>query len=111
MNDALLSGSADFISAGPPAFLVLWDRTKGNAGVKGVAAMSTMPMYLNTHADHLRTLDDIKDDEKIAVTAVKVSIPAIIMQMYAKAEIRRATPSNSTAIRFPCSIRMAWSRC
>ena len=84
MNDALLSGSADFISAGPPAFLVLWDRTKGNAGVKGVAAMSSMPMYLNTHADHLRTLDDIRDEEKIAVTAVKVSIPSIVMQMYAR---------------------------
>ena len=84
MNDALLSGSADFISAGPPAFLVLWDKTKGNAGVKGVAAMSSIPMYLNTHADHLRTLDDIREDEKIAVTAVKVSIPAIVMQMYAR---------------------------
>ncbi len=84
MNDALLSGSADFISAGPPAFLVLWDKTKGNAGVKGVAAMSSMPMYLNTHTDHLRTLDDIHEDEKIAVTAVKVSIPAIVMQMYAR---------------------------
>jgi NitT/TauT family transport system substrate-binding protein len=84
MNDALLSGSADFISAGPPAFLVLWDRTQENASVKGVAAMSSMPMYLNTHAEHLRTLDDIHEDEKIAVTAVKVSIPAIIMQMYAK---------------------------
>ena len=48
MNDALLSGSADFISAGPPAYLVLWDRTRDNAGVKGVAAMSTMPMYLRT---------------------------------------------------------------
>src|SRR5450631_2843064 len=55
MNDALLSGSADFISAGPPAFLVLWDKTKGNAGVKGVAAMSSIPMYLNAHADHFRT--------------------------------------------------------
>jgi NitT/TauT family transport system substrate-binding protein len=84
MNDALLSGSADFISAGPPSFLILWDRTKGNANVKGVAAMSTMPMYLNTRAEHLKTLDDIKDGDKIAVTAVKVSIPAIIMQMYAR---------------------------
>jgi NitT/TauT family transport system substrate-binding protein len=84
MNDALLSGSADFISAGPPAFLILWDRTKSSAKVKCVAAMSTMPMYLNTRADHLRTIDDIKDDDKIAVTAVKVSIPAIIMQMYAR---------------------------
>src|ERR1700681_4416253 len=84
MNDALLSGSADFISAGPPAFLFLWDKTKGNANVKGVAAMSSMPMYLNTTADHLRALDDIHEDEKIAVTAVKVSIPAIVMQIYAR---------------------------
>jgi NitT/TauT family transport system substrate-binding protein len=84
MNDALLSGSADFISAGPPAFLFLWDKTKGNAGVKGVAAMSSMPMYLNTTAAYMKTVDDIHEDEKIAVTAVKVSIPAIIMQIYAR---------------------------
>ncbi|MBS0248669.1 MAG: ABC transporter substrate-binding protein [Proteobacteria bacterium] len=84
MNDALLSGSADFISAGPPSFLILWDRTKGKGDVRGVAAMSTMPMYLNTSEPHLKTLDDIKTGDKIAVTAVKVSIPAIIMQMYAK---------------------------
>lgn len=84
MNDALLSGSADFISAGPPSFLILWDRTKGKGDVKGVAAMSTIPMYLNTAAAHLKSLDDLKEDDKIAVTAVKVSIPSIIMQMYAK---------------------------
>ncbi len=86
MNEALLSGAADFISAGPPAFLTLWDRTKGNMNVKGVAAMSSMPMYLNTRAEHLRSLDDIKEGDKIAVTAVKVSIPSIVMQMYAKAK-------------------------
>jgi len=84
MNDALLSGSADFISAGPPAFLILWDRTKGKGDVKGVAAMSTIPMYLNTKADHLKKIEDLQPDDKIAVTAVKVSIPSIIMQMYAK---------------------------
>jgi len=49
------------------------------------AAMSSMPMYLNTHAEHLCSLDDIKEDEKIAVTAGKVSIPAIIVQMYSHA--------------------------
>lgn len=84
MNDALLSGSADFISAGPPSFLILWDRTKGRGDVKGVAAMSTMPMYLNTASPDLKKLEDLKDGDKIAVTAVKVSIPAIIMQMYAR---------------------------
>jgi NitT/TauT family transport system substrate-binding protein len=83
VNDALLSGSANFIAAGPPSFLLLWDRTLSNAKVKGIAAMSSMPEYLNTTAEHLKTLDDIKPGDKISLNAVKVSIPAIIMQMYA----------------------------
>ena len=81
MIDALLSGSADFISAGPPSFLILWDKTKGN--VKAAAAMSSMPMSLNTKAEHLKTIDDLKPNDKIAVTSVKSSIPSIVMQMYA----------------------------
>jgi NitT/TauT family transport system substrate-binding protein len=91
MNDALLSGSADFITAGPPAFLTLWDRTIGSAKVKGVAAMSSMPMYLNTRADHLKRLDDVTEKDKIAVTAIKVSIPSIVMQMYAKQKYGQPT--------------------
>lgn len=105
MNDALLSGSADFISAGPPSFLILWDRTRGNANVKGVAAMSTMPMFLNTRAEHLKTIDDLRDGDKIAVTAVKVSIPAIIMQMYAEKKFGRDATfkfdKNTVSMRHP----------
>src|SRR5262249_25064467 len=63
---------------------ILWDRTQGSANVKGVAAMSSLPMYLNTRADRLTKLDDLTDQDKIAVTAVKVSIPSIVMQMYAR---------------------------
>jgi NitT/TauT family transport system substrate-binding protein len=83
MNEALLSGSVDFIAAGPPAFLILWDRTHDSAKVLGVAAMSSLPMYLNTRSEHLKKLDDITDKDKIAVTSIKVSIPSIIMQMIA----------------------------
>jgi len=83
MIDALLSGSADFISAGPPSFLILWDKTKGNANVKGVASMSSIPMRLNTRSENLRSIDDLKAGDKIAVTSVKSSIPSIVMQMYA----------------------------
>src|SRR5690606_77619 len=83
MNDALLSGSVDVIAAGPPAFLTLWDRTRGSLDVKGVAAMSSIPMYLNTRSERLTRLDDVGPSDKIAVTAIKVSIPAIVMQMYA----------------------------
>src|SRR5262249_32460967 len=83
MNDALLSGSVDFIAAGPPAFITLWDRTRGGADVRGVAAIASLPMYLNTTSERLRTLEDLSAQDKIAVTAVKVSIPSIAMQMYA----------------------------
>jgi len=83
VNDALLSGAADYAAAGPPAMLTLWDRTRDSIGVAGVAAMTSLPMYLNTHAAHLKTVDDLRDGDKIAVTAIKVSIPALVMQMYA----------------------------
>lgn len=84
MNDALLSGSADFIAAGPPAFLTLWDRTINSAKVKGVAAMTSLPMFLNTRSPNFKKLDDITDHDRIAVTSIKVSIPSLAMQMYAK---------------------------
>lgn len=90
VNDLLLSGSADVVAAGPPAFITLWDRTRGNAGVKGVAAMTSIPMYLNTRAPHLKSLRDLGPTDKIAITAVKVSIPAIIMQMAAIKEFGAA---------------------
>ena len=83
MNDALLSRSVDFIAAGPPAFLTLWDRTRNSLDVKGVAAISALPMYLNSRSPAFSSLDAISDSDKIAVTAIKVSIPAIVMQMVA----------------------------
>jgi len=83
MNDALLAGSVDFIAAGPPAFITLWDRTRGSVDVRGVAAIAALPMYLNTHAAHLDSLADLRDTDRIAVTAIKVSIPALVMQMHA----------------------------
>jgi len=84
VNDALLSGSAQFISGGPPGMLTLWDKTKGKQDVRGVGAISAQPMYLNTRAPHLKSLDDITSNDKIAVTGVKISIPSIIMQMHAR---------------------------
>jgi NitT/TauT family transport system substrate-binding protein len=83
VNDMLLAGAAHFAPAGPPAFITLWDRTRANMKVMGVAAMTSIPMYLNTKAPHLKSLKNLEPTDKIAVTAVKVSIPAIIMQMQA----------------------------
>jgi NitT/TauT family transport system substrate-binding protein len=83
VNEALLSGSAHFIAAGPPSFLTLWSRTQTSIKVKGIAALSSIPLYLNTRATHLNKLEDLNDRDKVAVTAVKVSLTSIVMQMYA----------------------------
>jgi NitT/TauT family transport system substrate-binding protein len=48
-------------------------------------------MYLNTRAAHLNSIKDLKPNDKIAVTAVKVSIPAIVMQM---AALKEFGPAN-----------------
>jgi NitT/TauT family transport system substrate-binding protein len=86
VNDALLSGAAHMAPAGPPAFLFLWDRTRDNAQITGIAAMTALPMYLNTTSPRIKALRDITDKDRMAVTAIKVSIPSIIMQMAARKE-------------------------
>lgn len=86
VNDALLSGAAHMAPAGPPAFLFLWDRTRDNAQITGIAAMTSLPMYLNTSNPNIKALRDITEKDRMAVTAIKVSIPAIIMQMAARKE-------------------------
>ena len=93
VNDLLISGQADFAAAGPPAMITVWARTIGNANIKSVAAMTSIPMYLNTRSPTLNALHDLGPNDKIAVTAVKVSIPAIILQM---AAVKEFGPSEYT---------------
>src|SRR3979409_818920 len=46
-SDAILSGNLDYAAGGLGSFMTLWDRTRGSLGVKGVAALNSMPMLLN----------------------------------------------------------------
>ena len=48
--------------------------------------MTSLPGYLNTTNPNIKSLRDITDKDKIALNGVKVSIPAIIMQMVARKE-------------------------
>lgn len=81
MNDALLSGSIDFISGGVAPFITLWAKTKGE--VKGVSALDTTPLYLNTSNPAVHSIKDFSDKDRIALPAVKVSIQAVTLQMAA----------------------------
>jgi len=84
MNDALLSGNLQFAAEGVGPFVTLWAKTHGNIGVKGVAAMNSMPLYLNTRDPNVKTIKDFTDKDKIALPAVKVSIQAVTLQMAAE---------------------------
>jgi NitT/TauT family transport system substrate-binding protein len=84
VNDALLSGSIDIASGGTPGLLVLWSKTKGTPNeVRGISAMSSQPFLMNTRNSAIKTVADLKDTDRIAVPAVKVSIQAIMLQMAA----------------------------
>jgi len=81
MNDALLSGSVDYASGGVAPLLTIWDKTRG--GVKGVAALDSIPIYLNSNNPAVRSIRDLTDKDRIALPAVKVSIQAVALQMAA----------------------------
>ena len=84
MNEAIISGNLDFASGGVGPLLTIWGRTQGNIGVKGVAAINAMPLYLNTVNSNIKTLKDFTDKDRIALPAVKVSIQAVTLQMAAE---------------------------
>jgi NitT/TauT family transport system substrate-binding protein len=84
MNEAILSGQLDFASGGVGPLLTIWSKTRSNVGVKGVAALNAMPLYLNTINPNVKTIKDFTDKDRIALPAVKVSIQAVTLQMAAE---------------------------
>jgi NitT/TauT family transport system substrate-binding protein len=98
MNDALLSGRLDFASGGVAPMLTIWDKTKGNVDVKGVASLGSMPMYLNTNDPKVRSIKDFGEQDRIALPAVKVSIQAIVLRMAAVKAFGEADSSKLDAM-------------
>jgi NitT/TauT family transport system substrate-binding protein len=84
VNDALLSGQIDIGSGGTPGLLLLWSKTKGTPNeVRGISALSSQPFLMNTRSPTIKTVADLKETDRIALPAVKVSIQAIMLQMAA----------------------------
>ena len=84
MNEAIISGNLDFASGGVGPLLTIWGKTRTNLGVKGVSALNSMPLYLNTINPNVKTIKDFTDKDRIALPAVKVSIQAITLQIAAE---------------------------
>ena len=84
MNDSLIGGNIEYASGGVGPLLTIWDRTRANLGVRAIAAINSMPLYLNTINPDVKTLKDFTEKDRIALPAVKVSIQAVTLQMAAE---------------------------
>jgi len=83
LNDAVLTGSADIAAGGLTPMLKLWDKTRTNLRVRGIAALNTSPMLLVSNRPDLKSIADFKPNDKIALSIPKVSIQAVVLQMAA----------------------------
>jgi sulfonate transport system substrate-binding protein len=85
MNDGLLSGRLDIVSGGTTVFITLWGKTVGTpSAVRGIGAVSSLPLYLLTRDPNVKKIEDLGPSDKIAVTTLKVSVHAILLQMAAE---------------------------
>jgi len=82
LTDAILSGNAEYVAGASTVLNIIWDKTKGN--VKGVVNLGNFDFTLNTNRPDVKTVADFTDQDRIAVSAVKLSVHAIIIQIAAE---------------------------
>ena len=105
MNDALISGSVDFVSLGIPGIITIWSKTKGTASeVKGVAGLNVSPLMLMVRDPNIKSIKDFKENHRIALPAVKVAMQAIMLQMAVRKS--GATRNTTRSITSPCRCRI-----
>lgn len=90
MNDALLSGSVDFVCLGVTGLATIWAKTRGNVDVRAVSGLNFIPLQLNSRSPQIKRITDFTDQDKIALPAVKVSMQATLLQMWAEKELGEA---------------------
>jgi NitT/TauT family transport system substrate-binding protein len=81
--DLLLSGNVDVSSVGATNMMVLWDRTRAMHAqqARGMMALCDSPVSLITVDPRIKSLRDFTDADRIAVTSIKVSVQAMVLQM------------------------------
>jgi NitT/TauT family transport system substrate-binding protein len=111
VNEALISGSVNIVTNGPPGFLTVWSRTRGSSSeIKGIASMVSQSSGLNTRDPKVKSIRDFTDADRIALSAIKVSLPAIILQMAAAKEFGQANyarlDKNTVSLSHPDGMSM-----
>ena len=83
IQDGLISQTLDIGAGGITALLIAWDKTRGgDQEMRGLTALSSAPYELWTADPNLNSLRDLDPHKnKIGLPAVKVSVPAVFLQM------------------------------
>ena len=114
MNQALEAGFLDFASGGVVPMISAWDSTQDSVRIKGVAALSVMPVYLNTNKPGVKRLADFTDKDRIALPAPGASFQATVLQMAADRELgsgqANALDKLTIAMRHPDAERALLAR-
>lgn len=80
-NDALLSGTLHFAAGGTGPAIILWDKTRDNVGVHGVAALSSMPNLLISRNPSVKSIKDFTDKDRIAMAGAGSSVQTTYLQI------------------------------
>jgi NitT/TauT family transport system substrate-binding protein len=84
MNDALLSDTVDIVGGSPHGMFTLWAKTQGTKQeVRAISALATLPFVITSNDPEVKTIADLGKCKKIPVPSVRVSSPAVAVQMAA----------------------------
>lgn len=86
--DELVAGQADIVGTTDiMGFLLAWDERSGTPQeIRGLAALAQMPYTLVSRNPAIATIRDFTGKDHIAVPALKVSLPAVFLEMAAADE-------------------------
>jgi NitT/TauT family transport system substrate-binding protein len=85
-QDALIANQLDFVGGGLTGLVVMWEKTRGNFGVRGVASLPTAPMVLMVRNPNVKTIRDFTEKDRIAMPQAKSGPQATMLQMAAEKE-------------------------
>lgn len=101
INEALIAGQVDFVAAGIPPLLTIWDRTRGGLDVRAVGGISVVPMVLTSNNPRVQTIADLSSEDRVALPAPKVSIQAVVLKMAAEKLLGDADKLDPITVAMP----------
>ena len=85
-SDLILAGDADIGMGGWGPSFIMWDKTSGAGKVRAIMPLSSGAMVMLSTDPRIRSLRDLRDGDKIGVSAIKVTDQAVTLQMAAAKE-------------------------